>query len=231
MNMNQSPIATAADYADAMLIARRVKGFLTLLVLVMLALQIALFFMVRSDVIRLKPEAAASTQSTTGPELILVTGNDPSPRVVLMIQYLTGLIDFLGMVCVLLVSAMLLLLVLIMLVGRLIGLSQVMAGLIGSLVAAVLLFPWQAFLDNAGLTVAAADFKIPGVLYTWRELSEHAHFPTDVYNAVLGWARFVGFPVVAFGLLVWVHVKSSRGLRLALGEDEPPMDETSGRQG
>ncbi len=226
MTMNQSPIATAADYADAMFIARRVKSALTLLLLVMLALQIALFFMVRSDVIRLKSDVPpAATQPTTEPAILLVTGNEPSPKILLAVQYLTGLIDFLGVVSVLLLAAMLLLLVLIMLVGRLIGLSHVMAALVGCLIAALLLFPWQAFLDNTGLTAAHAPFKIPGVFYTFNELLHRSQFPNAFSeDALLGWARFVAFPLLAFALLIWIHVKSTRGLRLALGEDELPPD-------
>jgi len=212
--MTQSPIATAADYADAMLIARQVKSWLILLLLVMLAVQLALFFMARYDVIHL-PSAPAATA---------IASIEKPSKAAQGLQYVIGLIDFVGIACTILLSLMLLLLVLIMLVGRLIGLSHVMAALVGSLIAAVLLFPWQAFLDNAGLTASQADFKIPGVLYTFNELLASAHFPSDsFFPALLKWSRFVVFPIVTFALLIWIHIRSKTGLRLALGEAEPPI--------
>jgi hypothetical protein len=142
------------------------------------------------------------------------------------LEYLIGLTGFLGIVLVLVLAIVLLLLVQIMLVGRLIGVSLVAASFVWSVVLAALLFPWQAFLNNADLT--AVDFKIPGVLYTWNELVHDAAFAaTDIPTSILKWSRFVVFPVLAVVLLLLIQAKSRRGLRLALGEaqlEEPPPE-------
>ena len=47
--MPHSPIATAADYADAMLTGRRAKNILFLMLLLMLLGQIAIFFVLRTQ--------------------------------------------------------------------------------------------------------------------------------------------------------------------------------------
>jgi len=229
--MVETPIATAADYADAILIARRARSWLTLLLVVMLLLQIALFFMVRTDVIQLHASVSDDViVLTTQPALQPDTQPAGVPPALKggaqVVQYLTGLVDFLGIVFVLVLATVLLVLVLIMLVGRLIGVAHVTAALIGCLLLAALLFPWQAFLNNVGLTAAQADFKIPGVLYTWNELLHRAKFQAGfTFSAFLSWARFVGFPVLALAMLIWIHVKSSRGLRLALGESDAPSEQ------
>jgi hypothetical protein len=112
----------------------------------------------------------------------------------------------------------LLLIVTIMLVGRLIGVARTTSAYIWCLVLVVLLFPWQAILADE--TFRSRDFIVPGVLYTWDELLALARFPRDASaQAILGWARFVVWPVVALILLLVIHVKSNRGLRQALGED------------
>jgi hypothetical protein len=230
MTLPPSPIATAADYADAMLIARQAKNWMALLLVVMLAIQIALFFMVRFDVLRLPGRGGmvpATTQPETAAEVVDARQPVMGERVQGLLQWLIGLIDFLGVICALVLLGAMLLILVIMLIGRLIGVSHVTAALIGCLFLLALLFPWQAFLDNAGLTYAKADFKIPGVLYTWGELAQRAHFATSPLDGgvMLSWARFVGFPVVAFILLLWIHGRSTRGMRLALGETEAPLSE------
>ena len=225
--MPPANIATAADYADAMMIARRAKNTLFMLLALMLIIQIATFFVARMtnyilpDTNRslaesLPPATAPAPATTTQPA---ESHNRITPSV---LRYLTALIDFLGIVLVLVLAVVLLLIVKIMLVGRLIGVAQVTSAFIWCVVVAVLLFPWQAFLQNTDFT---GDFKLPGVLYTWPELTHPtlgAKFVSSGFDnpTILRWARFVGWPVAALVLLLIVQAKSSRGLRAALGETE-----------
>jgi hypothetical protein len=236
--MPPSNIATAADYADAMMIARRAKNALFLLLMAMLALQMAVFFVARltnhvipaagdtSLASTVSPTTApsATTQSSATvatPATASETGNHNSPFAGQVLRYVTALIDFLGILMIIVLAMVILLIAKIMLVGRLIGVAQVTSAFIWCVFLVVLLFPWQAFLQNTDFT---GDFKIPGVLYTWPELihptlgAKFQGLPTD--QTALRWARFVGFPALAMILLLVVQAKSSRGLRAALGESE-----------
>lgn len=213
--MADSTIITAADYADALTVARRAKNWLFLLLLLMLLAQVAVFFVARNSdfIVSKQVEASATTQPVEQNTLADV------------LQYLTGLIDFLGMAFVVILSLVLLLIVHIMLVGRLVGVARVTSGLVWCFVLGVLLFPWQSFLSNA--TFTSESFKIPGVLYTWNELVHRANAPSSSGpEMLLFWARFVGFPVLAVIILLAVQAKSSRGLKQAMGEaaDQPPRD-------
>ena len=222
--MPPSNIATAADYADAMMIARRAKNVLFFLLLIMLLIQIGTFFVARMTdrVIPTTPSLADTVTPATHPATTqpLATLRDKAfaPAV---LRYLTALIDFLGIVFILVLGVVLLLIIKIMLVGRLIGVAQVTSAFVWCVFLGILLFPWQAFLQN---TDFSGDFKLPGVLYTWPELIHPtlgAKFSTaDLYQSILRWARFVGWPVVALILLLMIQAKSSRGLRAALGESE-----------
>jgi hypothetical protein len=208
--MPDRELATAADYADALLAARRAKHTLVLLLLLMLLGQLAVFFTLKyTDVITIPTTAATQ----------------PSQEFrINAFHYASGLCLFLGVTLSILLGFVLLLIVNIMLVGRLIGLSRVIGAYLLSLVLAVLLFPWQAFLNNVNLTPTEATFKVPGVLYTWNEVShetEGARFATqDMKAAALKWARYAGMPIVAAIVLLVVQVKSNRGIRQALGEDD-----------
>ena len=228
-------IATAADYADAMMTARRAKNLLFLLLLLMLLIQLGVFLVARyTDVIF--PAAATSTGDvaalplpTTNEsgapaqvEVAVTTASEPAPSdrrfAADLGRYLIGATGFLGTVFSVVFAAVLLLIVMIMLVGRLIGVSRVTSAFIWSILLAVFLFPWQAFLDPM-------EFKIPGVLYTWEELARSGRFAGQFSpEGYLKWARFVGFPVVAVVILMLVQVKSSRGLRQALGEAASDTD-------
>ena len=241
-----SNVATAADYADAMMIARRAKNWLFLFLLTFLVAQIAIFFVARKTnlVFPAAPTPQPSLSQTdltvaTRPVTIPTTQKATSvsaERANLINQtfmYVTALIDFVGMVLIILLAVTLLLIVNIMLVGRLIGLAQVTSAWIWCVLLVVLLFPWQSFLQDPNFK---ADFKLPGVLYTWTELAHPtlgAKFDTggeagdiSLEQAILRWARFVGFPVLSVILLLMVQAKSSRGLRAALGETE--LDVTPG---
>ena len=225
--MPPSNIATAADYADAMMIARRAKNALFFLLLLMLLLQVGTFFAARMTNNVLPAPADTSLASTVTPTTAPATQAslaDAGTRTTLMgqaLRYLTALIDFLGILLIIVLAVVILLIAKIMLVGRLIGVAQVTSAFIWCVFLVVLLFPWQAFLQNTDFT---GDFKIPGVLYTWNELTHPtlgAKFQgLDVYQTALRWTRFVGAPVVAIILLLVVQAKSSRGLRAALGESE-----------
>jgi hypothetical protein len=227
--MPPSNIATAADYADAMMIARRAKNVLFFLLLIMLLLQIGTFFVARMTdyVLPANPSLADSisitptTHPTAAPSTQPLASLRDKALAPAFLRYLTALIDFLGIVFILVLGVVLLLIIKIMLVGRLIGVAQVTSAFVWCVFLGILLFPWQAFLQNTDFT---GDFKIPGVLYTWPELIHPtlgAKFSTaDLYQSILRWARFVGWPVVALILLLMIQAKSSRGLRAALGESE-----------
>ena len=252
--MPQSSIAVSADFAEALLTARRAKGWLVALLLVMILLQITLFFLVRFEIISLSPStptpAAAPVVSTLPPTTQPDDDDDdettvaaPAPTVSQpttdtrpsarqkMLQYVVGLTTFLGIVLMLVLDIVLLLIINIMLLGRLIGISRVMSSFIWAVLLTSLLFPWQAFLNNQGLTELEAPFKIPGVLYTWNELKiAREQFASPDNNIlVLKWSRFVAFPIAAVVLLLMVHAKSKRGMKMALGETdlakEEPLDQ------
>jgi hypothetical protein len=209
MGMSQSPLVTAADYADALLTSRRARTCIFWLILIMLLGQLALFFAARYTAVLSRLEA------TTQPAIASRISAE-------MLHYFVGLSTFLGVILAILMSVVLLLIINIMLVGRLVGLAHITGAFIWSLLLILLLFPWQGFLASGNITV---DFRIPGVLYTWTELLRDARFgigeTRDMPYLFLKWARFVGFPVVAILLLVYVQLRSRTGLRRALGEDEP----------
>jgi hypothetical protein len=199
-------IATAADYADAMMTARRAKHWCFLLLLLMLIVQLAAFFVAKftNAILTDTPRAVVTTAPVAIPP--------PTPFIHGVMNYLISGIDFLGVAIAILLSIVLLLIVNIMLVGRLIGVARVTSAYIWSVLLALLLFPWQAFLEPYA-------FKIPGVLYTWEEFSRDAHFSdltTD--KLILRWARFFVFPLIAVIILFMIQIKSNRGLKQALGE-------------
>lgn len=209
--IQDSAIATAADYADAMLTARRAKNVLVLLTLLILLIQLGLFFTARYTEVIFPGAASATAPAVTQPA---TDWRD-------MLKYLIGASNFLGIVFPILLGFVLLLIVKIMLVGRLIGVASTTSAYVWCLLLIALLFPWQAFLSN--VTFTSTEFKIPGVLYTWEELTNAtvgARFTADASpQSILKWARYVGWPVVAVILLLMVQVKSNRGLRQAFGED------------
>src|SRR5947207_15170375 len=94
MTTMPDPIATSADYADALLVARRAKHWLFLLLMLMLLIQIALFFVARYT--SLIVPASATT---------------PPSRVFETLHYLTGLTSLLGTVSPVPLSFLLLLIV------------------------------------------------------------------------------------------------------------------------
>jgi hypothetical protein len=223
-----TPIATAADYADALLTARRFKNALFWILLLILLTQLTVFLLAKYSTLVL-PDTTAPTPTlavaTTQPldlnpqSAIPNPQSPPAPRTLLSLalQYLIGLTDFIGLVSSLLFSLTLLLMLSVLIQGRLLGVSQLTSAFITSLLLALLLFPWQAFLNFSDLD--GATFRLPGVLYTWPELVRESRFEhLSTPAAVLKWARFLGFPLAAIFLLLSVQSKSRRALRRALGE-------------
>lgn len=206
--MSQSPLATAADYADALFICRKARAWSFWLLLLMLLGQVALFFAARYTDVLARLDAAATQPITTR-----ISAD--------MLHYFVGVSTFLGVILAILLAVVLLLIINVMLVGRLIGLAQVTGAFVWCLLLILLLFPWQGFLSSDNIV---GDFKIPGVLYTWSELMRNARFGMDAAvelpQLILKWARFVGFPLAAVAILICVQVRSGRGLRRALGEDD-----------
>ncbi len=212
--MQETTLAAKADYADAILVTRRAKNWLFLLLVVVLIGQLSLFFTARNTNALDSAFSTATTQPSTA-------------RLLDGLKYLVAVCGFVGLGGSLVLCAVLLLLVKIMLTGRTLGVAKVTSAFVWSIVLLVLLFPWQAILANPTVTsqpdAMAKDFKIPGVLYTWAEFSNPAagakFKPDRTDEKILRWARFVGFPAVATMILLSIQVKSSKGIKAALGED------------
>lgn len=290
--MTTTPLAVSADYADALLAARRAKAWLFLLLLLFLLAQLTIFFLVRFDVLTIgagdqvtvqKPdmpsvdvdasegrvEVEVTTQPTddspeslddddddaTSPTVegdaaepaanppvaagLAVGGTDVTGRV---LAYVVNSIVYLGTIFSILLAVVILLIVLVMLVGRLIGVSHATSAFIWMAFLALLLFPWQLCYGpetaGAGSSSGSAapssaraydpgmnDFRVPGAFYTWDELRRDAKFGHDpLDNAVLKYARFAGFPVLALLILFMVQAKSGRAVKFALGEAEMHVD-------
>jgi hypothetical protein len=174
-------VDTADDFTAALAVALRIRAWLVLLLLLILAGELAIFFFFHYQ---------TSWQ----------------PRAQDLLQYCMGLIEFFGVSLAILLLIDLLVTLNITLSGRLGGAANLVSALIGSTVLILFLFPWQAFLANA--TFTSADFKIPGVLYTWEELATRARWDSsslNIWQNMLRWARFVVFPFVAILVLhsVW----------------------------
>jgi hypothetical protein len=248
-NSTTATIAVAADYADAMMTARRAKNWLFILLLLVLLVQLTIFFLVRFRVLRLEGDVSVTVPTavdvttqpadgTTQPAVdASVETKTKRVGVENVLRYLVPVTDFLGMTLAVVLCVVLLLIVTIMLVGRLIGVSHVTSAFIWCVLLTVLLFPWQALLigSNRPPTELPSpyiateeqhpEFKLPGALYTWPELKRDVYFAGGLPGA-LKWARFVGFPAAALLLLLMVQAKSSRGLKFALGESEVQVEVT-----
>jgi hypothetical protein len=207
--VTQTSIATSADYADALLVARRGKHVLFLLLMLMLLFQIALFFIARYTNAIVPASPAPTTKAAVVNELL---------------SYLASGTTFFSMILPILLCFVLLLIVNIMLVGRLLGLARVTSAFLWCLVLVLLMFPYQTFF---GGTNEPLDFRLPGMVFTWDELVTYAKFPTDRWAfAFMKWTRFLVMPLLALVLLAVVQIKSNRGLRQSLGEAVPELDRT-----
>jgi hypothetical protein len=226
-----TPLAVSADYADALLAARRAKNWAFLLLVLFLIGQIAIFFMVRYDVIKLGGRDSGATVSvetpTTGPSEAHVRIDDVA-------SYATGVVVFAATALAILLSLVLMLIVFTLLQGRLLGVGHVTSALVWSFLLVILLLPWQRFYSGGATSPATQsvssrdDFRLPGVLYTWPELAHDAKFTHDNMGyAILKYVRFVGAPLFALVVLFMVQAKSGRGVKYALGEAEVHVDVTT----
>jgi hypothetical protein len=216
--MHDPGIATAADYADAMMTARKAKHVIILVLLLVLLGQMTIFFLARYNVINISPDATAVTTAVATTQQSKVNWTE-------VWHTLMGVCLLLGMVLPIVLGFVLLLIVNIMLVGRLIGVARLTGAYIWCLVLLVLLFPWQLFWAATDFSTTEASWKLPGVLYTWYEITHPtvgAHFAAEPMfpNATVHWARYVAFPLLALIILLAIQVKSNRGMRQALGEDD-----------
>lgn len=242
--------AVSADYADAMLVARRAKNQAFLLLLLTLLIQMGIFLTVKYvPSVKVKAEVASplATATTTAPatttaSVTILEHRDAavagsrlaSPTV----EWIIGGTVFLGIVLAVVLPVLLLLIIAIMLVGRLVGVAHVTSAFCLSLVFFALLFPWQTLLNTQASTFPIAQagtmtsgddvprVRFPGALYTFSELQRDYDFHNDpVFPvAILGWGRFILLPLVTLILLLIVNGRSSRGLRFALGETEVPVE-------
>ena len=219
--MPDTGIATAADYSEALGVARRAKSTVALLLLLMLVAQVATFLLIRYDILHIDTSADQVTVNVTTPPATAL----PPPTTTFSVNRLgeimhdvTGLTLLGGIALALVLAAVLILIDHIMLVGRLIGVGKVTSALVWAFILIVFLFPWQAFLQQTGL-------DIPGVLWTWDEMIPRVHFVSSMTadtwaGTVLAWFRFVAAPAIAVILILVIQLKSNRGLRMAMGEDE-----------
>jgi hypothetical protein len=243
--MTQTNLAASADYADALLTARRAKTVITVLLLLVLISELALFFVLRY----FKPLPTGIT--ITKPEQLT---RDIS-------QYGVGLLDIAGLILPALLAGVIYLILKVQLVARLIGVGRITAALVWAILLMLLLFPWQAVLNNPAISynesANAIGMKLPGVIYTWAEVSDPwlgARFgmdenepgathlsqpasetlaksdmqmrseragdnPPKFAELILHWARYVAFPVLSILILTIIHFKTQRALRQSLGED------------
>lgn len=160
-NATTATIAVAADYADAMMTARRAKNWLFILLLLVLLTQLSIFFLLRFRVIRLGGEASVTVptgvEATTSPATqpdgttqpsVAVSADSTTKSFLIddLLRYLIPVTDFVGVTLAVVLGIVLLLIVAIMLVGRLIGVSHVTSAFIWCVLLAAMVFPWQAFL-------------------------------------------------------------------------------------
>jgi len=212
--MTQSSLLNAADYADALITARRAKATLFLLLLVLLLIELSLFFVGRYT------------------NVLQLNGDEKLTAWKAVLQYLIGLIDFLGLIVPALYAVVIFLILQVQLVGRLLGAGRLTAAFFWAVALALLLFPWQSFLNNPVLNNDPTGIRIPGVLYTWAEVTHKTlgvNFDSkaDIHVAVLRWTRFVVMPVGAVLMLLYTQMISDRGLRQALGNDVTALTETT----
>ena len=212
--MTQSSLLNAADYADALITARRAKATLFLLLLVLLLIELSLFFVGRYT------------------NVLQLNGDEKLTAWKAVLQYLIGLIDFLGLIVPALYAVVIFLILQVQLVGRLLGAGRLTAAFFWAVALALLLFPWQSFLNNPVLNNDPAGIRIPGVLYTWAEVTHKTlgvNFDSkaDIHVAVLRWTRFVVMPVGAVLMLLYTQMISDRGLRQALGNEVGALSEVT----
>jgi hypothetical protein len=255
MSMTSTPLAIAADYADALMTARRARTLLALAIGFLLVVQLAVFFLAKYDVLGLgtptkvavpviaatqPAEGATATQPATAPTAT-VTATTVSFDATPYVRYAVPLINFAVIVLAMLLVVTMLLLVVIMLVGRLVGVSHVTAAFLWSALFLILVIPWQTFfIPTESYAVTGSSIpgmievpeqpalKMPGALYTWPELKRDYKFENSpMPTAAWMWGRYAGLPGLALLVLLLALFKSGRGLKFALGEAEVHVDVTT----
>jgi hypothetical protein len=213
-------IATAADYSEAIGVARRAKSVVALLLLLMLVLQVTAFFLIKYEVLKISGVNTVSTVGVdVGNAVDVPTTQASADKVYNLMHYVSGLTLLLGLAFSVLLSVLLCMIGHIMLVGRLIGVGKVTSALVWSFVLLLFLFPWQVFAHST-------DLSIPGTLWSWDELVRRYAFENNfdgvdnIAQTLLNWFRFAGAPLVAIIVVLLVQLKSNRGIRMAMGEDE-----------
>jgi hypothetical protein len=170
-------LAVAADYADAMLVARRAKNVLFLFLLLFLLLRIAMFLVARfvpSVHLTATIQTAAANAATTQISLVQSTPAEPTEGQRMAAPYARWLIDiteFWGLLFAVVLPAVLLLIVGIMLVGRLVGVTHVTSAFIWSFALLVMLIPWQSVLNS--------EIRSIHLLHDWRGHSAGEVIATD----------------------------------------------------
>lgn len=242
--------AASAVYHDALSTARGFRSLCVLVLVLTLIAQIALFFTARygGDIIPVQPrQVAANTDaglvgadtdrsidepvvenirqadeavdiSATEDEVDVDVDQSLVRTLLFMLLYASL---WLGLIFSILLSLSLAFTTLVMLNGRTVGVERVAKAFLYSLLLLMLIMPWQCILNHP--TFKGGLFHLPGVLYIWPELNMRANFPDSDW---LGWARFVAWPIVALLLTFLVFGKSGRGIRQALGEDMPQVDDS-----
>ncbi len=220
--MTTTSLAVAADHADTLLTLRRARWVATAVVLFVLLTQLTLFVGIRYY--NWLPDPAAGRRMTV-----------PQERGREVMQYLVGLLDFAAMIGPPVLAGILFVALMVQVVGRLAGTGRAAAAVVWAGLLVLLMFPWQAVLNNPGIDHNAADnaigLKVPGVVYTWAEVSHPtlgARFPVvatkdGLPDSVLHWSRYLGFPAVGLVLLAVVVTAAERATRRALGGGGVPM--------
>ena len=234
MTQSTQSLVTAADHADALIVARRVKTTLCMLLFFVLGSALTLFFLMRYW-----PALQPATAMTSAPS---------SPQTQAVTRYVIGLLDFAGLILPPLLAAFVLVLLLVQVVARVAGAGRSTSALAWAVLLMLLLFPWQAVLNNPAITndpvADAIGMKVPGVIFTWAEASnptlgarfaevnapptpvEAGGVPDPKVMAVLHWLRFAGFPLLAMVIVGVIHTKTERGLRQSFVSDEAVLPPT-----
>jgi hypothetical protein len=165
-----TPLAVSADYADALLVARRAKKLLFLLLMLGLLAQIAVFLCAKFNVLKIgaddnvtvktpkKVETSTSSAATepttqeTSTSTVRVETQEkaitaPSGKNITgpFFAWVTNCIVFLGTIFSIVLAIIVLLIVLTMLVGRLLGVANTTSAFVWAVVLAVIMFPWHLF--------------------------------------------------------------------------------------
>lgn len=222
--MTQINQVYSADYADALMSARRAKNVLTVVVLFVLVFELTLFFGLRYYKPLTPDPMTLQMQHTRA-----------------VVRYFLGLNDYAGLIAPALLAVTLYVILKVQLVGRLLGTGRMTSAFLWAVGLTLLMFPWQGILNNPSISDDPAangmGMKIPGIVYTWPEISDTkndtgATFSTaDMQHrwaiVVLHWARFVGFPLLGIVVIGVIYTKSQRGLRqsfYAETDDVPATD-------